>query len=276
MDDAGDAKLRAQEQWNRTPCGTGEHVEDVEYGSLEFFEAIRRSRYEDTDRWMLRTLPFSMGQGKSVLEIGHGIGSDLVTWAEAGARVSGIDITREHHELCTRNFRLRGIDADLRLCDAAALSFADGSFDIVYSNGVLHHTPDTVRCVGEAYRVLKPGGTLVLTMYHSWSAVLGWLLLRRGILGGGLWSKGYRGVLATIESGADGVAIKPLVKTYSRSNMKAILGDFEDVRIRLAHVGLHRLRWADRWLGPLVGWYVVAIARKPGGASQGAAAAPRA
>ncbi len=145
-------------QWNQTPCGSTDVSKILEWETLEFFEAIRKSRYEITDTWMKKKIPFELGAGKKVLEIGYGIGTDLLTWCLEGAEVYGIDITEEHHRLADLNFKLHNLKADLRIADAADIPFPEGYFDIVYSNGVLHHTPDTVRCISEAYRVLKPGG----------------------------------------------------------------------------------------------------------------------
>lgn len=268
---ASDAALQAQKLWNEQPCGTGAYLDKLEYGSLAFFDEVRRSRYEDTDPWMKRVIPFEIGRGKKLLEIGYGIGSDLLTFAEHGAEVHGIDITEEHHRLASQNFKLHGRKADLKIEDAAAINFPSGSFDIVYSHGVLHHASNTVRCISEAYRVLKPGGLLILSLYHTYSAFhIFSLILYRGILQGELRRLGYRGLMATVENGADGITIKPLVKTYSRRQLCAILEDFSRVEFRVAHFHrehipvLWRLipRFVERWLEPYLGWYVIAFATR--------------
>ena len=160
-------KLEAQKQWNANPCGSGTYLDGLEYGSKEYFDEVRRSRYEVTDTWMPETIDFSIAKGKKLLEVGHGQGSDLLTFAEHGAEVYGVDLTEEHHRLATRNFDLHGRPVTLKLCDAANLPFDSNFFDVVYSHGVLHHTPDTVRCISEIYRVLKPGGTMILGLYYT-------------------------------------------------------------------------------------------------------------
>jgi 2-polyprenyl-3-methyl-5-hydroxy-6-metoxy-1,4-benzoquinol methylase len=264
-------KEAARAQWNRTPCGSGRYLDEYEPDTLDYFDAVRRSRYQVTDTWIPRTVDFTTARGGRVLEIGFGMGSDLLSWAEGGAEVHGIDITEEHFRLATLNFALHGRTADLRLCDAAKIDFPDAHFDVVYSNGVLHHTPDTVRCIGEAWRVLKPGGRLILALYHRWSAYhLITLLLYRGILRGELRRLGYDGLLATIEYGADGIERKPLVNLYSRRQLRHILGDFGEVEICVRHfrgaqlpLGGHFMpRFLERLIEPWFGWYVVAVATK--------------
>jgi ubiquinone/menaquinone biosynthesis C-methylase UbiE len=272
MDLLSAEKQQARKQWNATPCGTGDYLVDVEPGSLEFFEAVRRSRYERTDRWMRRTIPFEAARGKRVLEIGYGLGTDLVSFALAGAaEVCGIDITEEHHRLARRNFELRKLPCTLKLCDAATIDFPSETFDIVYSHGVLHHTPDTVRCISEAYRVLQPGGQLILSLYHTYSLYhLVTMVMVEGVLRGKLRRLGYRGLMATVEHGADGVHTKPLVKTYSKRQLRHILGDFQQVQFKVAHLTSDQLPWLGRLapapvlrvLEPHIGWYVIAFATK--------------
>jgi ubiquinone/menaquinone biosynthesis C-methylase UbiE len=253
------AKDETRRQWNQTPCGTGDFLGRLEYATLDWFDEVRRSRYEVTDRWMKRLIPWECCRGGKLLEIGHGIGSDLLTWAEHGALCHGIDITEEHHRLCRRNFGLHGRHADLALADAAEIPHESRSFDLVYSNGVLHHTPDTVRCVGEAYRVLKPGGLFILTLYHTWSLVHARWLLVQGLLRGQWRRLGYRKLLATIEHGADGQEVAPLVKTYGARAVRHMLADFRDVRLTSAGAGRMAL---PRAIEDRLGWYLVAFARK--------------
>jgi ubiquinone/menaquinone biosynthesis C-methylase UbiE len=264
-------KLETQKQWNANPCGTGDYLAGIEYGSLKFFDEIRRSRYEITDTWMKRTIDFNMAKGKRLLEIGHGIGTDLLTFCEGGAEVYGIDITEEHHKLATSNFKVHGKECVLKLCDSDNIDFPSNYFDYVYSNGVLHHTPDTVRCISEAYRVLKPGGLFVLSLYHTYSAfhILSWII-GHGIIKGKLFKLGYRGLMATIEHGADGINIKPLVKTYSKHQLSCILEDFSRVDFKIAHFKREHIPFGSKflplftenWLEPYLGWYVIAFATK--------------
>ena len=264
-------KQQTRAQWNRTPCGTGEFLAEIDKDSLAYFDEIRRSRYEVTDAWMLREIPFGEAKGRKLVEIGHGIGSDLLTFAEAGAEVYGVDLTEEHHRLAKRNFEVHDMPVDLRLGDAAALDFPDAHFDIVYSFGLLHHTPDTIRCIGEAYRVLKPGGLFILGMYRRYSAFhLVSKLVVDGILRRKLWRIGYDGLMATVEQGADGMRIKPLVKTYSASQLRCMLADFSSVQFSVAHFNKEHLsvfgrllpRFLERPLEKYLGWYIIASARK--------------
>src|SRR4051794_19914771 len=100
-----EAKAQAQALWNAYPCG-GAAAPGTEYGSREFFDEVRRTRYGEADPWLPRVVDFSIGRGKRLLEIGYGIGTDLLTFAEHGADVAGIDLAEEHYRLARQNFEL--------------------------------------------------------------------------------------------------------------------------------------------------------------------------
>ena len=256
-----DARQQAQAQWNANPCGA---VDTTDYDRA-FFERVETERYRD-QYWMRDVFDYRSFRGKRVLEIGVGLGTDLKQFARAGAECYGADITDTHLELTARNFELEGLSVDLRKADATRLPFPDGYFDCVYSFGVIHHIPDVEAVIGEISRVLKPGGVFQVGVYHRFSTQTALLFL--GALRHGQLSKiGVAGVLATIERGADGVAIKPYVRLYSRRLLHRLLrgGGLQPTRTVIRHVRhddipiLNHLRRFEM----LLGWYVCAFASKP-------------
>jgi SAM-dependent methyltransferase len=261
------ANNAAIQQWTNHPCGALAVCDEY---SLAYFEAVERDRYERYAPWMRKFVNFGSFAGKTVLEVGVGQGTDLVQFAKAGADVSGIDITQRHLELAARNFEVRGLRANLKYAAAAAIPFETDSFDVVYSFGVLHCTDNTVRSLSECHRVLKPGGELILAMYYTYSFFHAYTIFVTGILRGNLLRLGYRGTMSLVESGADGVKFLPLVKTYSRSQLRNILEDFRAVRFDVRHLtpdDCGALRhfvpksFAER-AGKHVGWYIFARATK--------------
>ena len=125
---------------------------------------------------------FDDARSRDVLEIGVGLGADHQRFAQAGARLTGIDLTDRAVEHTRRRFALLGLKSDLRVADAESLPFPDKSFDWVYSWGVLHHSPDTAKGVSEVLRVLRPGGTAKVMIYHTYSFVGFMLWLRYALL----------------------------------------------------------------------------------------------
>src|SRR5438552_442510 len=128
--------------WNRQSCDTA--VAPSEKFTREYFEEVERWRY--TDQPFIHSFAqFSRYHGKRVLEVGFGAGTDFIQWLRAGALASGIDLTEE--ALTHLNHRIRIYDLPapecLKVTDAENLPFPSDSFDLGYSWGVLHHTPDT-------------------------------------------------------------------------------------------------------------------------------------
>ncbi|MCH2185781.1 class I SAM-dependent methyltransferase, partial [Myxococcota bacterium] len=178
MTSQADLKQAVQDHWAQETCGTrGIDGED----RAEFFRKLEEERYQ-AEPYILDFARFQRGAGKDVLEVGVGAGTDHVQWARAGARLTGIDLTQEGVDLASERLSMEGLQANLRAADAEALPFDDASFDIVYSYGVLHHSPNTVRCISELHRVLRPGGTALIMVYNlqSWAAFNMWALYCAG------------------------------------------------------------------------------------------------
>ncbi|HEX4838489.1 MAG TPA: class I SAM-dependent methyltransferase [Solirubrobacteraceae bacterium] len=176
-----DAKEQVRSFWNRTPCGSWDAT--APEGTREYYDQIEARRYE-LEPFIHRYAEFASTKGMSVLEIGVGLGTDHVQFARAGAELHGVDLTEKGVELVKRRLAHEGLSSELRVADAERLPFEDASFDVVYSWGVLHHTPDTPQAFREAIRVLRPGGRLCAMVYarHAWVSYGLWA--RNGPLSG--------------------------------------------------------------------------------------------
>ena len=154
--------------WEEEPCTT-RGVDESDRKA--YFDQIERKRYALEPRIPLFAR-WERGRDKKVLEIGVGAGTDHVNWARAGALLAGIDLTEAGIELTRERLALEGLSSDLRVADSENLPFEDGTFDIVYSYGVLHHTPNTEKALAEVHRVLKPGGTALIMLYNlrAWTS----------------------------------------------------------------------------------------------------------
>ncbi|MCX5713463.1 MAG: class I SAM-dependent methyltransferase [Candidatus Omnitrophica bacterium] len=257
----------ARKLWNKVPCGSNGKVEET----LEYFQAVENYRYRDYAPWLKKILDRGEYKDKRVLEVGYGQGTDLVQFAKNHASCFGVDITERHCSLAKKNFALRGLKASLTRANVLHLPFKDESFDVVYSNGVLHHIKAIDSSISEIYRVLKRGGGLVLILYNRHSAFyLIFTLFIRGLLLGNYFRLGHAGLLSTIETGADGREIKPFVKLYTKKSVRCLLNNFSDLRITVTHlekdhfsaVGKILPNSVINFFSPYLGWYIVAVAKK--------------
>ena len=249
-----ETKERVREFWEDEPCGSA-HA-DAPEGTKEFFDQVERTRNE-LEPFIPDFADFEGSRGKSVLEIGVGLGTDFIRFARAGAKATGIDLTEHGVELVRKRLELEGLDGEVLVADAESLPFEDASFDKVYSWGVLHHTPRTEQAVGEALRVLKPRGELCVMLYarHSWVAYGFWA--RHGLLAGRPWRSLAHVLAHHMESEG--------TKAYTTRELRRMFDGLDGLRIDRVSTPYDRQIAGPlaRLTGDRLGWYLVTRGRRP-------------
>jgi len=266
--------------WNAHPLWTGESARET--GTAEFFEEHRRVYIDDClaggfdDRCLP---PREAGKEPRVLDLGCGIGFWTAEFALRGyRRIVAADLTPQALEMTRRRLALLRLDAEIAEQNAEALTFPDASFDHVNCQGVVHHTPDTARAVAEIARVLRPGGTASLSVYHRNAVLRLWPVLRwvgRPLtwLGGGLKGRGRERIF--LEADVDEIvrlydgAGNPIGKSYTRDRFLALLAPHFEVGETFLHFFPARAlpfripRWLHRWLDRRLGFMLYANVRTP-------------
>jgi ubiquinone/menaquinone biosynthesis C-methylase UbiE len=280
--------------WDAYPCNSAysTHVDRREY-----FEEIERTRFASEPH--IRIIGrFDQFQGRSVLEVGCGIGTDGFQFAKNGARYTGIDLTPAAIRISAERFRLFDVEGEFQEVNAENMPLATNSFDHVYSCGVIHHSPNTEAIVHEIHRVLKPGGTFTVMVYNRTSInyYIEIMILRKlfrrmlypsfmpallarllGVDEGKL--RGHREWLLRkpkmseeewLSINTDGPH-NPLSKVYSAAEVRRLFHGFEDVRTEVWH--FNRSHWPvigtlitdriARFLGRHWGWHRIVYGRKP-------------
>lgn len=217
-----DLKVEVKEFWDRSSCGevyaTGE-------SEKQRYDAHSLARYE-LEPYIPGFAKFAEAGGKDVLEIGVGMGADHAEWAKAKSRsLTGIDLTPRAVEHTLKRLSVYGLTSDVKVADAENLPFADNSFDIVYSWGVLHHSPDTKKAIKEVHRVLRPGGVARIMIYHKYSLTGYMLWLRYALLQGNPWRSLSEIYSNHLES--------PGTKAYSIRQTKEMFSRFAETRTHL-------------------------------------------
>lgn len=235
-------KHQVREYWNTHPCGT--QFTHLEWGSKQFFDEVERFRYE-TQPFMRTLMEFDNFRDKRLLEIGCGLGTDLLQFARGGAIATGVDLTPASIELVKKRFALEGIPVDAQVADAENLPFPDASFDVVYSFGVLHHTPNTQISIDEVYRVLKPGGRVIIMLYHKDSVHV--------YLGAPMYKKSHKLNASARTLVEDWVRVydgaeNPLGKAYSKSEIRTMFSRFSNLRLAVCDPIRRRYPAAVNWL----------------------------
>ncbi len=260
-------KEQVQDQWNFNPVGT-HYATRTEPHSLQWFQEIEAYRYGTYAPWMASVMEFDAHAGHDVLEIGGGVGTDLSQFAKHGARVTDLDLSAGHLALAQENFERRGLQGRFVHHDAEDLPFADNSFDLVYSNGVLHHTPNTTSVVREIRRVLRPGGRAIVMMYaehsiHYWRELVGRLGLDRDLLRNHSIGEIMSRYVEVSQNDA-----RPLVKVYTARKLKKVFDGFDQMSVSKRQLLATEVPGWLSWLPVataerLIGWNIIIKARKP-------------
>lgn len=269
-------------------------------GSREFFEEVTGYR-NAVEPHISEVAEFARWSGKSVLEAGCGIGTDGARFAAAGADYTGLDFSGPALRLARRRFELENLSGRFVAGSVTKLPFRDSAFDLVFSHGVIHHVEDTAAATREFHRVLRPGGTALVMVYHrrSLNYYLSIMTLRRALVATLVLPKaprtvakltgepeevimGHKALLALhgarylrdaqlfLNHNTDGPG-NPLAKVYTRCEMEELMSDSfpvvrTDVRYLNARLYPGGLRFSKTRLARRaerrIGWHLYVTARK--------------
>ena len=289
-------KEQVQRFWQKSPCDSW--FTNEARGTQAFYRTLDEHRYQVHTR-LQSAVGFENTRGLRVLEIGCGCGSEAERFARAGANYTAVDLTNAAVSITQRRFQLAGLHGRFTQGDAENLPFADGSFDLVYSHGVLHHTPDTPRTIREVHRVLAPGGRAVIMLYYrnSFNYQVNLRVVRRlrahllkselGIkLARKIWHEpeeelrrhaelmrqdpdAYLDMQNMLNRNTDGPD-NPLSQVFSKESASEMFWQFKDVKTEVMFwnpnylPGLGKLipKSVEDWLASQWGWHLWIYARK--------------
>lgn len=241
-----------QDFWSRNVNAErlmGESVSEASRGDPQYFSDLERQRYRSHYHllpWIKRMQP-----GREVLEIGCGIGLDSYTMATNGLKLTAMDLTHVGVNTARRRFAANKLSGEFLVGDACDLPFSSDQFDYLYSFGVLHHAADTEQTIKEVYRVLKPGGTAYIMLYHRHS-LNEWV---------------HRLTRIPFEDRDESC---PVVRRYSKVEIRRIFAEFCDLDIEVEYLfgeGYGRLfkltpGWIYKPLSRIMGWHLMITAIK--------------
>lgn len=245
---------RVRQYWDARPCnirhsprpvGTGEYFDEVE--ARKYFVEPHIPDFAEFPRW----------EGKRVLELGCGIGTDTINFARAGAWVTAVDLSAKSLEVARQRAEICGFADRIRFINANGEELSSvvpvESYDLVYSFGVIHHTPHPERVLTELRQYLRPGGTLKIMVYHRRSWKVLWILLNYGK--GRFWK--LPELIATYSEAQNGC---PVTSAYTKTEGRRLLEaeGFRVTDVHADHIFPYRIpdyvqyryvkEWYFRWM----------------------------
>jgi 2-polyprenyl-3-methyl-5-hydroxy-6-metoxy-1,4-benzoquinol methylase len=240
--------------WDARPCnlrhspkpiGTREYSEEVE--ARKYFVEPHILVFAEPQRWA----------GKKILEIGCGLGTDTISFARHGAQITAVELSEKSLSLARRRAELYGFQDRIRFYHGNAERLTDflpvDSYDLIYSFGVIHHSPHPAAILEQLRHYCHPGTNLRIMVYHRHSWKVLWILLAYGK--GRFWR--WRKLIAQYSEAQTGC---PITYTYSRREITALLRwcGFRVTHIFVDHIFPYDIRqyvqhkyvkvWYFRWL----------------------------
>ena len=225
--------------WDKNPLFLGES--DHELASLDWFEEHEKVYIEDCFAGAIDERIFAeIAPDSKVLDLGCGIGMWLRQFAKRGfTETTGADLTNNALSIAKKRGKLYGNKFALHKENAEEMTYADGSFDHVNCQGVIHHTPNTKSCVKEISRILKPSGTALISVYYKNAILRNWRLFYPigkllGKFNFGMKGRGREDIftikdideLTKLYDGAD----NPIGKSYSKTEFKELLLPYFEIK----------------------------------------------
>ena len=201
--------------WNDRPCNVRHSQKDI--GTKEYFDEVSKKKF-NAEPHILDFTTFPEWKGKKVLEIGCGLGTIGINFASNGADYTGVELSYESLELAKKRFDVYGMDGNFYSGNAEQLSsfVPVETYDLVYSFGVIHHSPHPEKILFELERYMNKDSVLKIMLYakDSW--------------------KNYM-----IESGLDQPEAQygcPIVHTYTKNDVVDLLEGYDIISIEQDHI----------------------------------------
>lgn len=214
--------------WDARPCNIRHSQAPV--GTREYFDQVEARKYY-VEPHIPAFAQFERWKGKRVLEIGCGLGTESINFARHGADLTIVELSPRSLQLCKQRFEVYGLSANFYEGDAERLNqcLPAQTFDLIFSFGVLHHTPNPPKAIEQIKNYLGPESELRLMVYSKFSYKLFWIMRETGC-----WDFGQMDRLVAEYSEAQTSC--PVTYTYTFEEVAELLHGFEILEIRKDHI----------------------------------------
>ena len=220
---------QVREYWNSRPCNIRHSLKEI--GTKEYFDEVEARKYF-VEPHIPGFAEFSRWKGKRVLEIGCGIGTDTINFACAGADVTAVDLSSDSLEIARKRAEVFGLD-NIQFYQSNAEELTSvvpiETYDLVYSFGVIHHTPHPRNVIEQIRRYMNRDSILKFMVYHRNSWKVFWILMRYGK--GAFWKSNE--LVARYSEAQTGC---PVTYTYTKRSVDRLLNGFDIIKMETDHI----------------------------------------
>ncbi len=219
-----------QRYWDYRPCNIRHSTAKV--GTKRYFDEVEKRKYF-IEPHIPKFAQFSKWKGKKVLEIGCGIGTDTVNFARAGAQVTAVELSKKSLDIAKKRAKVYGLEKKIKfyLANAEELSkvVPVEPYDLIYSFGVIHHTPNPDKVIKEIKKYIHNNTLIKIMMYHRYAWKVLWILIKFGK--GAFWK-----LDELIAMHSEAATSSPVTYIYSRNQAKQLLRGFKIESISIDHI----------------------------------------
>ena len=265
---------KVKNYWDERPCNIRHSTKEM--GTKEYFEDVERRKYF-VEPHIPKFAEFKKWKGKRVLEIGCGIGTDTINFIRAGAEITAVELSEKSLEIAKKRAEVFNLSNKVKFYRVNAEELSKvvpiESYDLIYSFGVIHHTPHPERVINEIYKYSKKGTIVKIMVYYRYSWKVFWILIR--------YSKGaFWKIKELIAKNSEAQTGCPITYTYSKKEVAALLKGFKAVNISIDHIFPYKIndyikyqynvvwyfrrlpKFIFRWLEKKIGWHLLITAVK--------------
>ena len=221
---------QVKKYWNTRPCNLRHSCKDK--NTVEYYDEVMRKKFK-VEPHIPSFCDFNKYKGKKILEIGSGLGTMAVNYAMCGAEMTCVELSDKSLELCKKNFEVRNLKGNFYCGNAEELlTFLPKGekYDMIFSFGVIHHSPHPEVIVENMKKALKPGGELKLMVYNKYSFKLFAIFKELNI-----WD--FHDANYQIAKRSEAEINCPITFTYTPNEAKKLLGKAFDITcIRKDHI----------------------------------------
>ncbi len=260
-----------KDYWDRRPCNIRHSPAPI--GTKDYFDQVEARRYF-IEPHIPAFANFEKWKGKKVLEVGCGIGTDSINFARAGADLTVVDVSGKSLIICKQRFDVYGLKAKFYLANVEELSanIPIEPYDLIYSFGVIHHTPNPSLAIQELKKFCGPQTQLRLMLYSKWCWKVFWIITKYGH--GAFWKANE--LIAKYSEAQEGC---PYTSFYSKRDVRKLLTGFKIEKLWKNHIFAYQidkyiryeyeLTWYFRympaflfnWFKHNFGWHTLIIAK---------------